>query len=66
MEISHAHSARDQPLETLARSGGIALDLHGAPAASFQYLGFKRKAIFGIDAGRESPPPEHSSAFFDK
>jgi hypothetical protein len=43
----------DQPetLDTLAQSGGIALHLRDAEAASFQYLGFKRQAIFGIHAG---------------
>jgi Fe-S-cluster containining protein len=42
----------DQPetLETLAKSGGIALHLHDAEAASFQYLGFKREALFGAGA----------------
>jgi Fe-S-cluster containining protein len=52
----------DQPetLETLARTGGITLNLHDARAASFQYLGFKREPIFGIKAGRESPPPDPS------
>jgi hypothetical protein len=38
-------------LGALAKSGGIALHLDDAEAASFQYLGFKREAIFGIDAG---------------
>lgn len=47
----------DQPetLETLAKSGGIALHLRDAEAASFQYLGFKREAIFGLNADLDSP-----------
>jgi Fe-S-cluster containining protein len=44
----------DQPetLETLANSHGIALHMRDAEAASFQYLGFKREAIFGLNADR--------------
>jgi hypothetical protein len=59
-------SDQQETLETLAKSGGIALNLHDAEASSFHYLGFQREAIFGINAGRESPPPEQASAFFDK
>jgi Fe-S-cluster containining protein len=44
-------SDQQQTLETLAKSGGDALHLRGAEAASFQYLGSKRKAIFGLNAG---------------
>src|ERR1700735_3138369 len=58
MDVSQEPAAQwrfvsDQPetLDTLAQSGGIALHLRDAEAASFQYLGFKRQAIFGIHAG---------------
>jgi Fe-S-cluster containining protein len=46
----------DQPetLETLAKSGAIALPLRDAEGASFQYLGFKREAIFGLKADLDS------------
>lgn len=44
----------DQPktLETLAASGVIALHVREAESASFQYLGFKREAIFEHNADR--------------
>jgi Fe-S-cluster containining protein len=41
-------SDQQETLETLAKSGGTALHLREAEAASFQYLGFKREAIFGL------------------
>ena len=44
-------SDQQETLETLVKSGGSALHMHDAEAASFQYLGFKREALFGIDAG---------------
>jgi Fe-S-cluster containining protein len=46
----------DQPetLESLTKSGGTALHLHDA-AASFQYLGFKREAIFNPNATAAKP-----------
>jgi hypothetical protein len=39
----------DQPetLATLTKTGAIALHLRAAEATTFQYLGFKREAIFG-------------------
>jgi Fe-S-cluster containining protein len=43
----HFVSDQQETLQTLAKSGGIALHSHAAEAASFQYLGFKREAIFG-------------------
>jgi Fe-S-cluster containining protein len=43
-------SDRQQSLETLAKSGGSAFHLHDAETGSFQYLGFKREAIFGLNA----------------
>jgi Fe-S-cluster containining protein len=39
-------SDQQETLETLAKSGGIALHSRDPEAASFQYLGFKREAIF--------------------
>jgi Fe-S-cluster containining protein len=42
-------SDQQQTLETLAKSGGIALHLRDSGEASFQYLEFKRQAIFGLD-----------------
>jgi Fe-S-cluster containining protein len=39
-------SDRPETVENLAKSGGIALHLRDAAAASFQHLGFKREAIF--------------------
>jgi Fe-S-cluster containining protein len=46
----------DQPetLVTLTKNGGIAFHLRDAEAASFQHLRFKREAIFGFNADRES------------
>jgi Fe-S-cluster containining protein len=44
-------SDQQETLETLAKSGGIASHLREAEATSFQYLGFKREAIFGIGIG---------------
>jgi hypothetical protein len=44
-------SDQQETLGTLATSGGIALHSQDAQAASFQYLGFKREAIFGLGAG---------------
>jgi Fe-S-cluster containining protein len=44
-------SDQQETLETLTKRGGIALHMHDAKAASFQYLGFKRDAIFGLSAG---------------
>jgi Fe-S-cluster containining protein len=44
-------SDQQETLGTLATRGGIALHSHDAQAASFQYLGFKREAIFGLGAG---------------
>jgi len=40
----------DQPetLETLAKSGGVALHLRDAKAAAFQYFGSKREELFGL------------------
>jgi Fe-S-cluster containining protein len=43
-------SDQQETLEALAKSGGISLHLHDAEADSFQYLGFKRKALFGAGA----------------
>jgi Fe-S-cluster containining protein len=43
-------SDQQQTLETLAMSGADALHLRGADANSFQYLGSKREAIFGLNA----------------
>jgi Fe-S-cluster containining protein len=40
-------SDQQETLESLTKSGGIALHLRDAEAASFQYLPFKREAIFG-------------------
>jgi Fe-S-cluster containining protein len=53
-------SDQQETLETLAKSGGIALHLRDAEAASFQYLGFKREAIFGFNAVRDSLLRDHS------
>jgi len=50
----------DQP-ETMAnieKSGGIALYLRDAEGPSFLHIGFKREAIFGFNADRESLPPD--------
>jgi Fe-S-cluster containining protein len=44
-------SDQQQTLETLAMSGADARHLRGADASSFQYLGSKREAIFGLNAG---------------
>ena len=41
-------SDQQETLERLAESGGIVLHLHEAEAASFQYLAFKREALFGL------------------
>lgn len=41
-------------LATLTKNGAVALHLSGAEATSFEYLGFKREAIFFAD--RESLP----------
>jgi Fe-S-cluster containining protein len=49
-------SDQQETLQILAKSGGIALHLRDAEAASFQYLGFKREAIFGLNADRDSLP----------
>jgi hypothetical protein len=48
----------DQPetIANLAKSGGIALYLRDADAASFQQVGFNREATFGLNADRESLP----------
>jgi Fe-S-cluster containining protein len=43
-------SDQQQTLETLAMSGADALHLRGVDAASFEYLGSKREAIFGLIA----------------
>ena len=59
-------SDQQETLETLAKSGGIAVHLRDAEPASFQYLGFKREAIFGLDADRESLPRDHSPTLSDK
>jgi hypothetical protein len=48
-------SDQQETLETLAKSGGIALHLRDAGAASLQYLGFKREAIFGLSAPDDRP-----------
>jgi Fe-S-cluster containining protein len=45
-------SDQQKTLETLAKSGGAALHLRDAEAASFQYLGLKREAIFGLNPER--------------
>jgi Fe-S-cluster containining protein len=47
-------SDQQETLETLAKSGGIALHLRDAEAASFQYLGFKRQAIFNFNGAPDS------------
>jgi MFS family permease len=47
-------SDQQETLESLAKSGGITLHLRDAEAASFQYLGFKREAIFGLNTDRDS------------
>ena len=47
-------SDQQETLETLAKSGGSALHSRDAEAASFQYLGFKREAIFDFNADRDS------------
>ena len=47
-------SDQQESLETLAKSGGIALHSRDAGAASFEYLGFKREAIFDFNADRDS------------
>jgi Fe-S-cluster containining protein len=47
-------SEQQETLQCLVKSGGIALPLHDAEAASFQYLAFKREAIFDHDADRHS------------
>jgi Fe-S-cluster containining protein len=41
-------SDQQKTLEILARSGGATLHLRDAEAATFQYLGSKREAIFGV------------------
>jgi Fe-S-cluster containining protein len=41
-------SDQQKTLETLAKSGGTTQHLHAADATPFQYLGFKREAIFGL------------------
>jgi Fe-S-cluster containining protein len=47
-------SDQQETLRTLAKSGGIALHLRDTEVPSFQYLGFRREAIFGLGADRES------------
>jgi hypothetical protein len=59
-------SDQQETLESLANGGGIALHLRDAEAASFQYLGFRREAIFGLNAGGESLPRDNSATFSDK
>ena len=49
-------SDRPETIAHLAKSGGIALQLRDAEAASFQHLGFKREAIFDHNPDRESSP----------
>jgi len=43
-------SDQQETLEALARNGAIALRFHDTDAPSYQYLGFKREAIFGLNA----------------
>jgi Fe-S-cluster containining protein len=45
-------SDQQKTLETLAKSGGAALHLRDAESASFQHLGLKREAIFGLNSER--------------
>ena len=51
-------SDQPQTLESLAKSGAIALHVCDAEAFSFQHLGFKREAIFGHNAVREAHVPD--------
>ena len=48
-------SDQRETLETLTKSGGIAVHVDVAEAASFQYLGFKREAIFNPNATAAEP-----------
>jgi Fe-S-cluster containining protein len=48
-------SDKQETLEALAKNGGIAHHSHDAAAPSFQYLGFKREALFGPNA---APRPD--------
>ncbi len=41
-------SDQSETLENLKKSGGIAFHLRDAAGTSFQHLGFKREAIFGL------------------
>jgi len=59
-------SDQQETLKTLATNGGIALHLRAVQAASFQYLGFKREAIFGLKVDRDSLLRNHSPTVFDK
>jgi Fe-S-cluster containining protein len=56
-------SDQQQTVATLAKSGADALHLSGAAAASFQYLGSRREAIFGPGAAiaRVSAPNDSSN-----
>lgn len=49
-------SDRPEIVEQLVKSGAIALHLNNAQATTFQYLSFKREAIFGPHADPESAP----------
>lgn len=49
-------SDQQETLENLAKSGATTLHLRDAESASFQYLGSRREAIFGLKADRESLP----------
>jgi Fe-S-cluster containining protein len=48
-------SNQPDTLATLAKSGAIALHRRDTEAASFQLFGFKRDAIFGLNAHRDPP-----------
>lgn len=48
-------SDQRETLETLTKSGGIAVHVDVAEAASFKYLGFKRQAIFNPNATAAEP-----------
>jgi Fe-S-cluster containining protein len=47
-------SDRPETVTELAKGGAIAMHLRDADDPSFQHLSFKREAIFGINADRES------------
>jgi Fe-S-cluster containining protein len=52
-------SDRPETIAHLAKSGGFALHLRDAQAASFQHFGFKREAIFGCVSAPKSVPLPH-------